>query len=168
MTIKIFTSMILVLLLASCNNYSIQDKPKLEIPKALEDKNSSYEIVSKRTYEDLVENLYSELVSKNIELKQLEDNIDELNKSKNDTIALFDKFNRKNQVYFSSVDRHILGIKDSLLRNKMKILIANNLMRYNSLTTRHNELLKAIEDRNFTLMDFKNFKDSVPNGKIPK
>jgi hypothetical protein len=153
MTTKIFISTILVLTLASCNNTRTKDKPKQETPKALEDKSSSYELVSKRGYDDLVESLYNELVSNNIELKQLEDKIDELNKSKGDSTELFDKFNETNQSYFNAADRHISEIKDSLLRDKMKVLIANNSTKYNSSIARHKELIKIIEAKNLTISD---------------
>jgi hypothetical protein len=144
------------LTLASCNNNRTQDKPKQETPKALEDKSSSYEIVSKRSYDDLVESLYKELVSKDIDLKKLEDKIDELNKSKSDTTELFDKFNGKNQSYFSSADRHVSEIKDSLVRNKIKNLVALQLTKYNSKIARHNELLKVIETKQMTISDLHN------------
>ncbi|MDO9375189.1 MAG: hypothetical protein Q7T76_12270, partial [Ferruginibacter sp.] len=68
--------------LASCNSSRTQDKPIPETPKALEDKSFSSEIISKRSYDDLVESLYNELVSKNIDLKTLEDKIGELNNSR--------------------------------------------------------------------------------------
>jgi len=179
MTTKIFISTILVLTFVSCDNTRTQDKPKQETPKALEDKSSSYELVSKRGYDDLVESLYNELVSKNIDLKQLEDKIDDLHNSKGDTTELFDKFNGKNQSYFSSADRHISEIKDSLLRDKMKVLIANNLTKYNSSIARHQELLKIVEAKNLTLSDLHNIlkivktlpliekyqKDNFPNTK---
>lgn len=142
--------------LASCNNNLTQDNQKQETPKALEDKSSSYEIVSKRGYDDLVESLYNELVSKNIDLKQLNDKIDNLNKSKGDTTELFDKFNSKNQSYFNSADRHISEINDSLLRDRMKVLIANDLTKYNSLIARHKELLKIVEARSLTISDLHN------------
>jgi len=85
--------------------------------------------------------------------KKLESKIDELNKRKNDTTSLFDKFNEKNQSYFSSADRHISEIKDSLLRDKMKVLITNNLTKYNSSTASHKELLKIVEAKNLTISD---------------
>ena len=156
MTTKIFISTILVLTFASCDNTRIRDKPKQETPKALEDKSSSYELVSKRGYDDLVESLYNELVTKDIDLKKLEDKIDELNKSKNDTTELFDKYNGKNQSYFSSADRHVVDIKDSLLRNKMRIFVTNQLSKYNSRIGKHNELLKIIDAKQMTISDLHN------------
>lgn len=179
MIIKITVSTILVLTFVSCNNKHTRDDPKQEIPKALEGKSSSYEIVSKRGYEDLVENLYNELASKDIDLKKLEDAINELNKSKSDTTELFDKFNKNNESYFNSADRHVLEIKDSLLRDKMKLLVANNLTKYNLLIARHSELIKIIEAKQVTISDLHNIlkivktlplidkyqKDNLPNTK---
>ena len=156
MTTKIFISTILVLTFASCDNTRTQDKPKQETPQALEDKSSSYELISKRGYDDLVESLYNELVTKDIDLKKLEDKIDELNKSKNDTTDLFDKYNGKNRSYFSSADRHVVNIKDSLLRDKMKILVINQLSKYNSRIGKHNELLKIIDAKQMTISDLHN------------
>ena len=156
MTTKIFISTILVLTFTSCDNTRTQDKPKHETPKALEDKSSSYELVSKRGYDDLVESLYNELVTKDIDLKKLEDKIDELNKSKNDTTELFDKYDGKNQSYFSSADRHVVDIKDSLLRNKMRIIVTNQLSKYNSRIGKHNELLKIIDAKQMTISDLHN------------
>ena len=147
---------ILALTLASCNDNRTQDKPKQETPKALEDKSSSYEIISKRGNDDLLESLYNELVSKDIELKKLEDRIDELNKSKSDTTELFDKYNGKNQSFFSSADRHVSEIKDSLVREKMKNIVALQLTKYNSKIARHNELLKLIETKQMTISDLHN------------
>lgn len=155
MKTKIFIPF-LVLTLASCSNNRTQDKPKQETPKALEDKSSSYEIVSKRSYDDLVESLYTELLTKDIDLKKLEDKIDELNKSKSDTTELFDNFNAKNESYFSSADRHIADIKDSLVRNKIKNLVASQLTKYNSRIARHNELLNLIEAKQLTISDLHN------------
>ncbi|MDI9366143.1 MAG: hypothetical protein QM541_14395 [Flavobacterium sp.] len=95
-------------------------------------------------------------MTKNIDLKKLEDNIDNLNESKNDTVNLFDKFNEKNQSYFSAANRHISEIKDSLLRDKMRHYISNNLTKYNSSIVRHNDLLKIIETKNLTIADLHN------------
>ncbi len=153
MTTKIVISTVLVLTLASCNNGRVQDNPKESTPKALEDKTSSYEIVSGRGNIDLVENLYDELVSKNIELRKLESEINDLNESQLDSTRLFKKFNEKNQSYFSSADQHISEIKDSLLRDKMKVLIVNNLAKYSLYTARHNQLLEIIEDKSLTISD---------------
>jgi hypothetical protein len=143
----------LILLLVSCNYDRKQAEPTPAVPKALEDKSSSFELVSKRGYDDLVENLYNDLADKDVELKKLEDKIDELDKSRYDSTSVFNKFNEKSQSYFSSADRHAAEIKDSLLRDKMRTLLENNLARYNSSVIKHNDLLKVIEARGLTISD---------------
>jgi uncharacterized protein YdiU (UPF0061 family) len=153
MTTKILISTFIVLTLASCENTRTQDNPKQETPKALQDKNSSYEIISKRSYDDLVESLYNELLDKDKDLKKLENDIKVLNESKEDTTELFDNFDNKNESYYSSANRHIDQLSDSLLKTKMRIMITNSLTNYNSLVTRHNALLKTIETKSMTLND---------------
>lgn len=149
------TSMIVLtsifLFLASCNNSRTPDNHN-EMPKALDDKNS-YEIISKRGPDDLVESLYAELVDKTSELKSLENRIQNIKKNKSDSTALFDKYNRKNQAYFSSVNSHIGQIKDSLLKDKMNSLIASSLAKYNSKILRHTGLLNSIDTKITTLND---------------
>ncbi len=132
----------------------MESKPNQEIPKALDDTKSSYDIVSKSgRYEDLVESLYAELSEKTPELSQLEDKIENLRKSKGDSTESFNQYNQKNQAYFSSVNGHIEQIKDVVLREKMKALITANLSKYNSKVSPHLDLLKAIDDKNVTLND---------------
>ena len=92
--LKIITSFIF-LTLASCDNPQTEDKPKHDTPKALQNKSYSLDIVSKRSSDDLVDRLYKELVDKTPELKQLEDKIDDLRKSKDDSTELFDNYDEK-------------------------------------------------------------------------
>jgi hypothetical protein len=100
-----------------------------------------------------VETLYTELTDKTPELKQLENKIEDLSKSETDSAKSFDNYNLKNQSYYNSTNRYIEQIKDSLLRGKIKALIANSLKNYNSSTSQHNVLLKSIETKNLTLSD---------------
>lgn len=154
MTTKLFVSTLLVLVLASCNSKPAQVKPQQEIPKALEDK-SSYEFISKRGrgYGDLVDDLYQELVSNDPKLKELDVRIDELNNSESDSTTAFNKFDTKVQSYFRAVDMNIAAIKDSLLRERMKLLIVSNQTKYKAQIAGHNELLKTIEKNKAVMAD---------------
>ena len=156
MTTKIFIAVILALTVVSCNDKRAQDNPKQETPKALDDKSSSNEILSKRGYDDLVESLYNELLTKDIDLKELETKIDQLKRSKNDTTNLFDNYNEKSRSYFKSANKLVSIIKDSLLRDKMKLIVTNSLTKYNARIAKHNELLKVIEQKQMTITDLHN------------
>lgn len=152
-TLKLI-SIILVFILVSCSDNRQQIKLKQEIPKALEDKSSWYKIVAKSSsYDDLVESLYNELVSKDVNLKELENKIEELKKLNSSATEVFGNYNVKNQSYFSSADRHVSEIKDSLLRNKIKAIVANQLTKYNLSIATHKEFLKLIEEKQLTITD---------------
>ena len=145
----LFISTVLATIL-SCNN----SRPQQETPKALEEKDKSYSLVSKRGYdEDILESLYGELVDKTPELKKLEEDIDIIYESKNDSLQAFTSFDARNDRYYHSAGIHAQRIKDSLLRQKMKTLIQASLANYTSLTAPHNNLLKSIESKQATLGD---------------
>lgn len=153
---SIFLSAILAVTFVSCENKRIQDPSKKEAPAALEEKSAAEEIMSMRGRGDLVDRLYEELVERDVVLKRLEVQIEELNDSKRDSIESFDKFDGKVKAYFSASERYVSEIKDSLLRNKVKLLLANNLKNYDSQMAKHNELIKVIAARETTISDLHN------------
>jgi hypothetical protein len=151
---KIILSSLIFLTLISCDNLRKNAKPNQETPKALDDTKSSYDIVSKsRWSDDLVESLYSELSEKTPELSQLGDKIEKLRKNEGDSTESFNQYNQKNQAYFSAANAHIEQIKDTVLREKMKLLITASLSKYNAKVSPHLALLKAIDAKNVSLND---------------
>lgn len=152
MKLQMTISLFLFLTFCACGENRTQETGKQDTPKALEDKSSEFRI-SKRGYNDLVESLYEELAGKTPELKQLEGEINILNESRADSTGAFNKFDEKNQDYFYAADRHVEEIKDSVLRDKMKVLIPNNLSAYNLLVSSHNGLLKSINQKYLVLDD---------------
>ena len=154
MTKLTLISTVILLTLVSCDNARIKEnqEQKQETPKALQE-GKSYEIVSKRGYDDIIESLYKELADKTPELKDLETKLDALSASKSDSTEKYDKYNEKNHSYYNSVDNHLKHINDSTLRKKMKTLISSSLTKYNSKVYRHTELLKSIDKKTMTLDD---------------
>jgi ElaB/YqjD/DUF883 family membrane-anchored ribosome-binding protein len=142
--------MFYLLLLASCSNTPVQDTPKPQPPAALADK-GSFDIKSRG--DDLVERLYDELSGSTPELKQFESQLEQLAKTKDDSTESFDKFNEKNQSYFNAANRHIEGIKDSVLREKTKALVYAGLTRYDSKISKHRDLLDLINKKTVSLED---------------
>ena len=143
------------MILASCQDSHVPDKKQSDPPpKALQDKSSLDEIVSKRGNDDLVERLYNELVDKTPELKGIENRITIVSENKKDSTELFDKYDEKNQTYYRSADKGIGRLGDSILKLKMRTLITNSLTKYNSSLFRHIAILKSIEKKKTTLEDF--------------
>ncbi len=142
----------MLLTFASCDNPRIHGKENQEMPKALE-KKSSFDIASKRRYDDIVASLYNEQVEKRPELKELEIKLENLSMSKEDSTNSFSVYNSTNQSYYNSANNHIDQIKDSVLRKKMQAIISASLTRYNKRISRHTALLKSIDIKELSLYD---------------
>jgi hypothetical protein len=173
----LFTLLIFILLTA-CKNNERKKNPPAPIPKALEEK-GSYSLVTKRGGDNVLDGLYNELVEKTPELKTLENQIDNLNRSRNDSTEIFNTYNGMNALYYSYAN-HTMGlIKDSSIKEKIKELIANSHTKYDDKISEHTKLINAIDTKFLTLGDLHTFlkikitlpimekyqKDNLPNIK---
>lgn len=150
--IKSITAFALLALLA-CNNVRKENNQTTTSPKAFDDKGSSFDLSIKRGNDDLVESLYSELAEKTPELKELETKFDNLSESKEHSTEAFNKYDFKNSSYYNSANNHIAQIKDSVLRDKVKSLIAASFNNYKSKILKHSELLNSIDNKTLALED---------------
>jgi len=157
---KSFYSFVLfiAILFSSCknNNTSAPENKPAETPKALQDNKSYAESsfsLSKRSPNDLVEELYNELLEKNAALNALEHNIEKVKDNSKDSAALFNGFDAKNDSYYNAATTHLGLIKDSVLKNRIKQLVENSLSKYKTKITPHKNLLAAIDAKDITLDD---------------
>lgn len=171
---------IIVVGVYSCDNSRKKENPEQEIPKALQEQSSEYSL-SKRSYDDnLVESLYKELVNNTPELKDLENQIKDLNGRKPDSLEAFEKFDNKNKSYYNSAKSHYdEAVKDSALKEKIKSLVVNSQTNYNNKTLKLTSLIAQLESKEISLNDLhillkitrtlplieKYQKDNLPSGK---
>lgn len=152
-------SLLLILIIAftflSCNQTPRNEEVTPETPKALQENSSKeYSLLSKRgSNEDLVESLYSELVDKTPELKDLEKRIGYLNEARVDSVQDFNNFNQKNNSYYSAAEQRVSHITDSLLRDKMRSIITNSQSKYNAQIAKHNSLIEILNSKAIKLQD---------------
>ncbi|MBX3242214.1 MAG: hypothetical protein KIT80_14585 [Chitinophagaceae bacterium] len=122
-------------------------------PKALDNKKSTLEIVSKRGYDDLIESLYAELVNKDAGLKRLEEDIKELKQQEADSTTAFTQFSDRNRAYYNSANNHLGAISDSLVRDRLKEIMKTHLENYRSLVAAHQRLIDTIEYNRMAIAD---------------
>ncbi len=101
----------------------------------------------------MVESLYSELVDKTPELKNLESEITAVRESQKDSTESFETYNGKNQSYYTSANNHAAQIQDSVLREKMKSIISSSSTKYKTRIAAHSNLLDNINKKNIALND---------------
>jgi len=115
------------LLLISCKKSETNNR-KNEEPNALQEK--SIDIGRFKSRNDLVDDLYQELVNKSPELKTLEDELQEVNPR--DIIGIFHNYDDKSNSYYSSAKGNTEGIRDSILKKKILNLINKSSDRYDA------------------------------------
>jgi hypothetical protein len=148
---------IISILFFSCDNKQfVPESQPQETPKALQTDNESSggSYISKKRYDnDLVEELYNELLEKNAALSSLEQGIEKLKDDKKDSAVLFNTFDSKNNSYYSSANMHIGAIKDSGVKERIRQIIDNSLSKYKTKIAAHNNLIAAINSKDITLDD---------------
>lgn len=148
------TVLITSILFFSCNRSAKKIESIPETPKALQESSSSETFFSKKRYdEDMVESLYAELAEKTPELKSLEESIFRLRDQKKDSTEPFEKFDGKNTTYYHAAETHILQIKDSLLRQRINIMIDNSIENYNRRISNHKNLILTLDSKEANLQD---------------
>lgn len=153
MTIKTLSASIAFISFISCTSNSSRNASGNEMPQALTNTSTSYEIIKKRGYEDLIESLYSELAAKDPQLKNIEDQLDTLNRSKGDSTHAFLEFDQKNKSYYNAANNYVSQMKDSMLKRRLTTLIAHNLAAYQSKIAEHTSLLNTIDTNSSTIND---------------
>ena len=139
----------------SCSQSPKTSNKKPETPKALQDNNSStMELISKKRYEaDLVDALYEELTTKDPALKDLENRINNLTDTKADSLAEFVHYKSKNESYYASAKNHASGIQDSILRQKIKMMIENSESKFNNKISAINDLVSHLKKNDISIKD---------------
>lgn len=118
---------------------------KEETPEALQG-SDMYELKNsmRGKYEDnLVDELYEEVVSKDLELRALEKALEMNARQKEMLQQQFTRYDNKSSRYYSSADRLLSSLQDSLLKQKMQLLINANQQNYSSQTSSLQQLLAA-------------------------
>ncbi|MFB3387247.1 hypothetical protein [Flavobacterium sp. LAR06] len=138
-----------LILLISCRENETIHVSKEE-PKAFEEK--TIEIGRFRKGGDLVDDLYQELVEKSPELKALENELSELNPR--DTTAIFYNYDQKSDDYYNSVESHINGIRDSVMKQKMINLITKSSDKYGSQKADLENLVNTINKKRSEITNY--------------
>ena len=157
---KILLSLCIIILTSCTSRKENQSQAEVNIPKALQN-NEERKLISysKRGPEDLVEELYTERVRSTPALKTIEELIEKLNESKNDSLETFNDFKSKNQQYYGSAKNHLTSIKDSLLKKEIENVIerstfaySNKIAGFENLITVLNNKSASADDRRSALM----------------
>jgi hypothetical protein len=151
------TTTLLCVLLAACGPKTPGQRPQPETPKALEKEYTDVGSFSKGRGSNLVEGLYQELAAKTLELKKIDLKMQVFHESLGDSAGKFNEFDDRNLSYYNDADQYSGGIKDSLLRAKLKTVVAASMEGYKSHIAQHKALVELIDKRTIELQDLYTF-----------
>jgi hypothetical protein len=141
----------LTLSILSCSQQKNENTEQPPVPKALEEQKSDYSLVSKVRYSnDLIQELYNEIIEKDKELKDLETAIINIRSRQADSLENFNNFDQKNNSYYQTAKSYLAGIKDSVLKKRIEQIVTKSSESYKNLTIPHQQLVlqtKALEEK---------------------
>lgn len=124
------------------------------VPTILEGKRIDVSsIIHKKRGADLVEALYEELTTKSEELQELDKQIKALQDLQKNAVDSFKKFDERNKSYYDAAHKKLEGFHDSLVRKKIRHLIAESQADYAKTTQSLTELDNLIRKKNNTIND---------------
>jgi hypothetical protein len=101
----------------------------------------------------VVESLYQDVLEKDPETKRLEDIIQLLKDSKQDSLGAFGYYDGKNSSYYTSATSYADRIGDPALKKKVKDMIAASMTDYLVTKARHVATLENIDGKTKTIED---------------
>jgi hypothetical protein len=115
------------------------------IPEPLKDKSSAALLVKSDTkrFSDgsLVDELYNDLAEKQPELQTLESQLREFYAARIDSVEAFDNYYAKSDSYYSSANSLLLSIKDSVLKQRLVLLLEASKNKFQKKTSRFSMLI---------------------------
>lgn len=147
-----------IILLSGLTLFSCRQKTEHNnnVPNALQEEpqRNTYGSISKvRDKSDIVESLYQEQVAQSPELQEIESTMAAMHKAKLDSGRAFFEYNNNNNKYYEHVNNMAQQIKDSVLAQKMLLLIQQSETHYTGLSKGLQELDKEINTGRGTLED---------------
>ena len=135
---QLFILLFLPLIFLSCNlrtnrtSSDIDNNEEKEIPKVLlEEKDESSSRI--KGSDDLVEEIYDDILKNDERLKKLDESINDNNKKMYNALKDFEDYKRKSAQYYSSAESVALNITDSILSSRVTLDIANSKIKYEKL-----------------------------------
>jgi len=158
MKLHLFSTLIISsVIIYSCSDNRTKREPETiqnQTPEVLDDSKTDVSSISKRYSSDIVQDLFNEAVSKDENLSKLTDRIHGISDIKADSLKPYKEYFQNNNAYWSSANRYISMISDSILKNDLKEIFKNLESKYKTSISKHNYLIDQIDEKQRILNDY--------------
>jgi len=156
-TINLLSAAIIIACCLSCNQHPVKTIPpeKADIPDPLKE-NSDVNFIRKSSMrgESLTDEIYYDLVKKQPQLQKLENMLTHFNNGQADSLQAFENYDGKSESYYASATETLTNITDTVLRQRLKLLIANSKGKYLKKVSKITALEKSIKDEQLAINNF--------------
>lgn len=151
---KLLIALCTILLFSCSEKRSQPEQKKADIPEALTDSKSDVSLFIKKRYNNnLVDELYSELLEKDSSLKFLEEKIAQLRRKRTDSLEVYNNYIIKNENYYSDAQTFINGIRDSVLKNYINEKLKKSKTNLENKLAVHKSIVREIGEKDSVLKD---------------
>jgi hypothetical protein len=116
------------------------------VPKPLQDDNKDFSLLSKSRGDNLVDEIYFDLVKKNSDLKKLEDQMAQFNAGCLDGLEEFKKYDSKSDEYYYAAFANLGRIQDSVLKQRLREILISSQKRYIEKVSKFTSIIKRMDD----------------------
>ncbi|WP_374949742.1 hypothetical protein [Mucilaginibacter sp.] len=103
----------------------------------------------------LIDLIYNDLLEKNSQLNKLEDELTMFNDAKRDSLKTFYNYNNKSDSYYSSAGNELSNIKDTVLKARLILLLANSKHKYEHNISSFSKLIRDIDSNSVVIDDYR-------------
>jgi hypothetical protein len=129
--------------------------PGAEIPEALKDEKSSSGFLTKSNLRgSMMDNIYDDLTKKDPALQKLEEQLQHFNAGFPDSLKKFNEYANKSTAYYSSANESLNMLKDTVLRNQLRALLADSKSKYMGKISRFSNLMAHIDSNRIKIEDY--------------
>lgn len=148
--------LLVIVFCSACNQKSSlnNNSAKTEVPEPLQDEDGSIGLKKMSREASLMQSIYADQVTKRPDLKQLEDQLQHFNDGKPDSLAAFDKYAQTCNRYYDSANGALREMKDTVMRNRLRLILAESKHKYEQKTNRFSVLMKYIDSNQTVFNDY--------------
>lgn len=104
----------------------------------------------------MMDNIYYDIVKKDPTLQKLEEQLQHFNAGFPDSLIKFNEYTNKSTAYYSSANESLNTLKDTVLRDQLRALLADSKSKYMGKISRFSNLIAHIDSNRIKIEDYHN------------
>jgi hypothetical protein len=155
-TTALLSVFLIAILFSACHptSDSPANQAKVDIPEPLDEPKGDVLSFKRGTSGNMVDALYFDLVKRTPDLQDLENQLEKFNAGKSDSLQAFSLYKGKVESYYASASQNLDNIKDTVLKARLKVLLAAGKNKYSQKADKFDVLIGDINSQDLVMKDY--------------